>query len=281
MVIKIINMFVWRKLFPFLQKFIPRHRNNKFLQILDKFSTTYHFIYENLNYNCEHNGELFLLNKLNNSNNLDCLFDVGANIGSYSLLARDINKKCSIFAFEPVPDTFIELQKTVLNKDIKTFNFALGNDLGQKEMLVSKDSKLSTLLLDNSNLANKDDCKYVSVKIVTGDEFLKNKYELSRISLLKIDTEGYESEVLKGFRGIISRVNVIQFEYGKANLLSKYFLKDYFNDYYNEFHIGKLYPNGVYFYKKYEWDLDDFIGPNFVMVNRCRKDLYDLLSIKN
>ena len=278
---KIINMFFWRKLFPILQKFIPRHRNNKLLQMLDKFSTTYHFIYENLNYNCENNGELFLLNKLNHSNNLNCLFDVGANIGTYSLLARDINKKCSIFAFEPVPDTFIELQKKVLNKDIKTFNFALGNDLVQKEMLVPKDSKLSTLLLDNSHLAKKDDCQYVSVKIVTGDEFLKNKYDFSRISLLKIDTEGYESEVLKGFRGIISRVNVIQFEYGKANLLSKYFLKDYFNDYFNEFHIGKLYPNGVYFYKKYEWDLDDFIGPNFVMVNRCRKDLYDLLSIKN
>ena len=45
--------------------------------------------------------------------------------------------------------------------------------------------------------------------------------------------------------------------------------------------IGKLYPNGVYFYEKYNWDLDDFIGPNFVMVKRCRKDLYDLLCIKS
>ena len=43
------------------------------------------------------------------------------------------------------------------------------------------------------------------------------------------------------------------------------------------FIFGKLYPNGVDFYEKYEWDLEDFIGPNFVMVNRCREDLYDLL----
>ena len=82
---------------------------------------------------------------------------------------------------------------------------------------------------------------------------LKNNYIPNEISLLKIDTEGYESEVLKGFRRIISRINVIQFEYGKANLFSKYFLKDYFNDYYNDFYIGKLYPNGVDFYEKYEW----------------------------
>ncbi len=273
-------MFFWRKLFPYLQKYIPRYRSNKLLQILDKFSKTYHSIFENLNYDCENNGELFLLNKLNQSNNLNCLFDVGANIGTYSLLARDINKKCLIFAFEPVPDTFFALQKKVSNKNIKTFNFALGSDIKEDKMIVSKDSKLSTLL-DNSQFDNKDNSRYVSVKIITGEEFLKTKTDLTQISLLKIDTEGYESEVLKGFSQIISRINVIQFEYGKANLFSKYFLNDYFNDYSNEFYIGKLYPNGVDFYEKYDWDLDDLIGPNFVMVKKSRKDLYDLLSIKS
>ena len=147
-------------------------------------------------------------------------------------------------------------------------------------MLVTKDSKLSTLL-DNPNLLHKKDNHYVSIQITTGNKFLKKNNFLSEISLLKIDTEGYESEVLKGFSEIISRINVIQFEYGKANLFAKYFLKDYFNDYSNKFYIGKLYPNGVYFHEKYEWNLDDLIGPNFIMVKRSRKDLYDLLSIKN
>ena len=147
-------------------------------------------------------------------------------------------------------------------------------------MLVPKDNKLSTLLLDNSHLKNKEHHNYVSVKIITGYEFLKNNYDLSEISLLKIDTEGYESEVLKGFKEVISRINVIQFEYGKANLFAKYFLKDYFNDYSNEYYIGKLYPNGVIFQEKYKWDLDDLIGPNYIMVKKSRKDLYDLLSIK-
>ena len=104
-------MFFWRKLYPYLQKSIPRHRNNKLLKILDKFSIIYHAIYENLNYDCKNNGEFFLLNKLNQSNNLNSIFDVGANVGTYSLLARDINKKCLIFAFEPVPNTFIDLKK--------------------------------------------------------------------------------------------------------------------------------------------------------------------------
>ena len=272
-------MFYWRKLFPYFQKFIPRHRNNKLLKILDKFSITYHLIYENLNYDCENNGELFLLNKLNHSNNLNCIFDVGANIGTYSLLARNINKNCLIFAFEPVPKTFIDLEEKVSNKNIKAFNFALGNNNKEEKMIVSKDSKLSTLL-DNSNLANKENSQYVSVKIKTGNEFIKNNQNINQISLLKIDTEGYESEVLKGFKEMLSRVNVIQFEYGKANLLAKYFLKDYFNDYSNDYYIGKLYPNGIDFYEEYKWDLDDLIGPNFVMVKKSRQDLYDLLSIR-
>jgi len=273
-------MFFWRKLFPYLQKSIPRNRNNQLLKILDKVSTTYHSLYENLNYDCEYNGELFLLNKLNQSNNLNCIFDVGANIGNYSLLAREINKQCLIFAFEPVPKTYIDLKENVLNKDIKTFNIGLGSDTREEMMLVSKDSKLSTLLLENSNLSTKDNPQYVSVKIISGDEFLKNNNELNQISLLKIDTEGYESEVLKGFRRIMPKVNIVQFEYGKANLFSKYFLKDYFNDYSDDYYIGKLYPNGVEFFEKYKWDLDDLIGPNYVMVKRSRKDLYALLSIK-
>tara|TARA_A100000164_G_scaffold362853_1_gene379275 strand:+ start:205 stop:1029 length:825 start_codon:yes stop_codon:yes gene_type:complete len=274
-------MFFWRKIFPYLQKYIPRNRNNKLLKILDKLAITYHSIYENLNYDCKNNGELFLLNKLNHSNNLNSIFDVGANIGSYSLLARKINKKCLIFAFEPVPETFVYLQENVSNKNIKTFNIALGSNVKAEKMLVSKDSKLSTLLLENSHLANKEDSHYVCVKVITGYEFLKTNNDLSEISLLKIDTEGYESEVLKGFKKIISRINVIQFEYGKANLFAKYFLKDYFNDYSSEYHIGKLYPNGVDFHEKYRWDLDDLIGPNFIMVKKSRSDLYDLLSIKS
>ena len=45
--------------------------------------------------------------------------------------------------------------------------------------------------------------------------------------------------------------------------------------------VAISYPNGVDFHEEYKWDLDDLIGPNFIMVKRSRKDLYDLLSIKN
>ena len=53
--------------------------------------------------------------------------------------------------------TFIDLQENVSNKNIKTFNFALGSKTREEMMMISKDSKLSTLLLGNSYLANKEE----------------------------------------------------------------------------------------------------------------------------
>ena len=270
-------MGIWQSAFPILQRYIPAHRNNRFLRFLDKISQIYHLMFENVNYDCENNGELLLLKILNNSNNLNCVLDVGANIGDYSLIARRVNKKCRIIAFEPVPETFNLLKSNTHNLKIEIHNYALGNKLGKSLISVTNDSTLSTLLDYEQEYAGRN-AEYIEVDVRTGEEFLLGEIDLKEISLLKIDTEGYEPEVLKGFRSHISNVNIIQFEYGKANLFSKYFLYDYFKDYARDFHIGKLYPKGVKFYQSYNWDLDDLLGPNIVMVNKNREDLLSLLS---
>lgn len=270
-------MGIWHTAFPMLQRYIPAHRNNKLLRLLDKTSKTYHLMYENGNYDCENNGELFLLKTLSNSNNLSSILDVGANVGEYSLIARRINKECRIIAFEPVPSTFSLLKRNTSNSNIEIHNCALGNKSGKSLISVPQDSTLASLLDYKQECAGRTS-ENIEIDVRTGEEFILGDTDLKEISLLKVDTEGYEPEVLKGFRSHISNANVIQFEYGKANLFSKYFLHDYFKDYSKDFHIGKLYPKGVEFHQSYNWDLDDLIGPNFVMVNRKRGDLLPLLS---
>ena len=49
--------------------------------------------------------------------------------------------------------------------------------------------------------------------------------------MLKIDTEGYESEVLKGASRMISNelIDIIQLEFNEMNVISKVFLKDFYN----------------------------------------------------
>ncbi len=70
-------------------------------------------------------------------------WDIGANIGFYSILAaKEMNPKCKIFAFEPEPNTFNILKKNIeLNQaqNISAFEFALGNTNG-KQIIYSSDT---------------------------------------------------------------------------------------------------------------------------------------------
>jgi len=60
------------------------------------------------------------------------VIDIGANFGWYSVLfSQLVGVSGKVFSFEPIPETYEELNSNVkLNscKNIKTFNFALGNE---------------------------------------------------------------------------------------------------------------------------------------------------------
>jgi hypothetical protein len=65
----------------------------------------------------------------------DCIFDVGANIGLYSIFLTQSHRNLKIFAFEPVPQTFSTLGKNVgryMNgSQVKLFNFGLSSKSGK------------------------------------------------------------------------------------------------------------------------------------------------------
>ena len=269
--------FVWRKIFIFIQVEIPKKYNFKIFKFFNKLSIIFHECYENKNYDINTNGEKFLLKKLSKSNNLNYIFDIGANKGDYSILSRQISSEAKIYAFEPVYDTFKYLVSNTKNKGIIAHNFAFGNKVGVSTInLYEKDTLSSMISFQNDYL--KKDFKSIEIYVKTGNSFLNDNLEIYEISLLKIDTEGFENKVLNGFNKFFRKINVIQFEYGLANLSSKYFLFDYFKDYSSQFKIGKLYPNGVIFYDEYEVRLENFIGPNLIMVRKDRQDIIKLLS---
>ena len=174
--------------------------------------------------------------------------------------------------------TFEFLRSNTQNKGICTFNFGFEEDGFLKLIYMIKIRIFYDCAFQNEFL-NKP-FETVDIKIKTGNSFLNENPEINEISLLKIDTEGYENKVLNGFNKFFKNINVIQFEYGLANLSSRYFLFDYFNDYSSFYKIGKLYPSGVKFFEKYDLELENFIGPNFVMVRKDREDIIKILSLK-
>ena len=119
----------------------------------------------------------------------------------------------------------------------------------------------------------------LQVRTTSGDRYCASK-GTSVIDFLKIDVEGFEPQVLRGFEGMLKsgKIDVIQFEYGYINIDTHFLLKD-FHDYLSQFDmvIGKIYPDYVDF-RGYRHADEDFYGPNYLAVRRDRKDLLRALG---
>lgn len=117
--------------------------------------------------------------------------------------------------------------------------------------------------------------------MVRGDDYCA-EHSIDHIDLLKIDAEGTDHLVLKGFERLLEAraVEAVQFEYGRANILNHFLLADFY-----QFLgaagmvVGKLYPNYVDF-RRYDEVHEDFIGPNYVAVRDDRPDLVKLLGTR-
>lgn len=135
----------------------------------------------------EYNDMAFLLHFLREE---DLFVDIGANIGSYTVLASG-HVGTNTFSFEPVPSTFSHLINNIsinqIADKVKAFNIALGSQKGNIDFTSSYDTV--------NHVANKDETNTIRVPIETLDNILQNQ---KAPILLKIDVEGFETEVIKG-----------------------------------------------------------------------------------
>jgi FkbM family methyltransferase len=126
-------------------------------------------------------------------------FDVGANIGLYSLYAASLHPNLQIYAFEPMPSNFIRLlQNKELNgfTNLHCFNVAVGDDSRMIDLYIPKiDVGESGAQVDNNSDEHDETFHANSVEKVLQielDSFHKCEY-------LKIDVDGKEKSVLNGF----------------------------------------------------------------------------------
>jgi FkbM family methyltransferase len=220
------------------------------------------------------NGELSLMHALSKrfAGSSPVLFDIGANNGSYSKKLNDtFNGKCSIFAFEPYSKAFAELNQNVQgNSSIRIFKLGFGNKKEQAEFysdpvyselggLYKRDFSKLDIHLDDKETVDLD----------TLDAFCSNN-NISRINFLKIDVEGFELNILKGAQELLlqDKVDIIQFEYGAGNYLSKTYLYDFFELLSPRYRICKLMKDGLYELKAYHSDHEIHTLCYYVAVNR-------------
>jgi len=124
----------------------------------------------------------------------DMFIDIGANIGSYTILAAGV-AGASCIAIEPVPQSFEILKKNIsLNKlpgKVTALNMAIGSQKGILSFTKHLDT-INHVILDNDNKNG-----YPLIKIPSDrlDAVLTGK---QKPSLIKIDVEGFEQEVING-----------------------------------------------------------------------------------
>jgi FkbM family methyltransferase len=194
------------------------------------------------------NGEYFFMKTAINVFKVSNLFDVGANKGNYakSFLALGFTK--DIYCFEPHPKTFKYLQDNIVSPQVNKYNIALSHEEGSFPIFdhASDDgSEHASLFKDVIEKIHKEETKRHIVAVETIDGFIQAN-EIPGIGLLKIDTEGNEHNVLLGAKKSLesNKIDLIQFEFNEMNVVSRVFLRDFF-DLLGNFNLYRLLPNGL------------------------------------
>jgi FkbM family methyltransferase len=144
-------------------------------------------------------------------------FDVGANDGDTSLKALKQFPQAQIFAFEPHPETFLRLKD--VTKDylaIDPVQTALGAEAGDQVMYVYDTSRINSLV-PNARYPVRFGKHPSSIKVrCTTVDFFCAERNIEKLDVLKIDTEGFDLEVLKGAGAMLKR-GAIAFVYFEFN----------------------------------------------------------------
>ena len=146
----------------------------------------------------------------------DISFDVGANIGLYTLWMSKFNVNGAVHSFEPDEKNYISLQKNV---QVNNLGHVHINRLG----IADKNGVLYlTRNIDVENhLINEKTSDAVEILIISLDEYCKRN-SIDKIRYLKIDIEGFELAALQGAEGLLRRgaIDVIQLEINNSLLNS-------------------------------------------------------------
>ena len=248
-----------------LIKYIPKNR------YLSNFCQTYLNYYKNENNSdMSTNGELWFLRKIL----LDCdvVFDVGANVGDWSNAVISLNTSCSLYSFEPSLTTFNKLRLNISSEKAILKNIGLGSVLEKSLLHVNENRDTLSSLFCREGLNLPDSLNKLSTEVVSIerlDEFCRHQ-NIARIDFLKMDVEGFEMEVLIGSGKFLSekRINIIQFEYGGANIDAKVLLKDLMGLLISSgYKIYKIHSNFLEHIESYNQTLENFQYKNFIAVS--------------
>lgn len=185
------------------------------------------------------------------SRDIDCVLDVGANIGQYGQLLREIGYTGHIVSFEPVKTVFDKLLNKAEN-DQKwiCYNLALSDESHSKDINVYGGTQFSSFLdindyakniWDDVNVAKKETVKMIRLDDLSGE--IESRTGCRNV-YLKLDTQGFDLNVFRGALNSLGKVRAMQSELALIsvyeNMQDPYAVLQEYHD--HGFFISGLYP---------------------------------------
>jgi FkbM family methyltransferase len=134
--------------------------------------------------------------------------DAGANLGSFSVFAAQNAPEGNVYAFEPVSKTFGIAEKNVEPyPNIECFHVGLGDKETEKNIVTSPVAMLGSAFEDSGmpQAAQGDRGAGLERAMITTIDAFVLARRIPRIDFIKIDTEGYEANILNGARQTIKK----------------------------------------------------------------------------
>jgi FkbM family methyltransferase len=147
---------------------------------------------------------------------VDSVFDIGANKGQFSSVCAILSPSLPVYAFEPLPEAFFALERlSNIFPKIVCFNVAAGSVSRPLPFYVASSPDSSSLLiptLSQNQFYSVVHSSAITVDVVKSSELLAISKSSHSHGLLKIDVQGGELEVLKGFGSLLGRFKYIYVE---------------------------------------------------------------------
>ena len=134
----------------------------------------------------------------------EIIFDVGANIGVYSIFSAATCPNAAIKAFEPAPDTFAELSENIemnrLDNVVSTHQLAISDKSGSVNFGIVYGTSGANSIQSTSIHPDEKFVSHQMVQTIPLDSLVQ---EAGKIVFMKVDVEGHENNVLLGAQKLL------------------------------------------------------------------------------